>query len=207
MKKILCFFVCLFAGSVNAGVIYDNASTTDSNGGWFTHGIWSAFDSFSVSSSLVTSINLEMSEYMSDISEVTIDLGIWTGVNTGNIFSQSFNLGTSNLASYSLIDDSGSYDLFEIALDINDINLDGFYWISVHTTGLSGGGLLVPYTSNPVDGDDQFIQLNGSANTRIGQELSFELNSDATSVPEPGSFVLLGLGLAGLSLTRKKKVI
>lgn len=196
MRKILFVLASLFAGLANADLIYDNASTRDSSGGYFTHEIWTAFDSFFVPPTLITNVKLEMSEYISDISEVTVELGIWTDVSSGNIFSQSFDLGTSSLASYSLINDSGLYDLFQISLDISDIHLDGSYWISVHTIDTSGGGLLVPYSTYPIEGDELFIQYLGYSYYQPGTDLSFELYS--TSVPEPSSVVLFSLAFIGL---------
>lgn len=187
-------------GEVNAAVVFDNATTTDTSGGFFTHDIFTAFDSFTLNNTTVGAIQLEMSAYLSSISEISVDVGIWTDVNSGSVFSQTFDLSTSALATYSLLS-SGDYDLYSIVLDITDIALDGSYWLSVYTTGVSGGGLLVPFSSTPVDGDDSFIQYNSGVEELLtGRDLSFELYD---AIPEPATGGLMVLISGGLFFTRR----
>jgi len=128
---------------------------------------------------------------------------------THNIVDNFFNPGQDTISSYSLkvklYDNGGRCDFGELAF-INQPGLagDGFYTFnySNQTFGWSLAGLIslnslgkLDVTVSSVFGD---FYLDSSVLTAFGNEVA--------PVPEPGTMVLLGIGMLGLAIYGKRRM-
>ena len=133
----------------------------------------------------------------------------WIGVS---------NLGDLTVAIYSDIAGLPGTELYSSAFTSSGANswqgLTGLAWDIVSGTyfaafevrpGQSFFGELPGGAINPLPGyafttDGNWVEFDGINS-------SFRINADAASVPEPGTLALLGLGLAGMGMTRRKKKV
>ncbi len=131
-------------------------------------------------------------------------------LNTAGLGAQSFDLFSRNGA-------SATFELLSLDLDLNDV--DGFLSGSMayNITNVSGGSIgnvsgglftfdninMGVFNSVNFVGDvlDQAFLWGGDTANRVGIDFSF----NGARVPEPSALLLLGVGLAGLGFSAKRK--
>ena len=201
MKKVVCLFICLFAGSVNAtiidfeGVLAPGQDATGDNVAPYVE------DGFTLTSS-----GDAASDYHNDIFGDDPSLNLngsdifgWCGTCTG----APFVLNITNGGAFDLT--SIDFSNLEFGDDVGAIDITGFF---------SGGGSVSTSFGLVVDiwstvafaGFSNLSSFSISA-AGIGNSLALDnivLNT-SSAVPEPTSLVLLGLGLAGMGFSRKKR--
>lgn len=89
----------------------------------------------------------------------------------------------------------GAGELLTLAFDGNVLGVSNFFSSNVSVISLAS----ISFVDNLL-----MIDLNNGATWDVGSYISFDLQV-GSSVPEPATLVLLGLGLAGIGFTRKKK--
>lgn len=97
----------------------------------------------------------------------------------------------------------GTVDLYQYSADLADLALTGStaYWISIFNTGTTTGNRWV-WASTALNDGGQFALTLGDWNP-INTEFAFQLD-DASTVPEPGTMLLCGAGLAAVLIRRRK---
>ena len=111
--------------------------------------------------------------------------------------------GTSSFTATSLTTGTGSFDLTFVAsfVDSNYLDID----INNFEAGIGITGTLnIPTFYNPTEMWDGSQTADGIAFKVDSSELFF---SEPNQVPEPGTLVMLGLGLFGIGAMRKKKSV
>jgi hypothetical protein len=195
MKKILCLFGCLFFGSANATLIdFDTlpgggvlSSGTSLTNQYASEGVlFSAFENGSLVDNTVVG-NLVGSNYWyncypticgsrADILRIDFDSLV------DNVSWVTDTEGTPPGSGIIF----NAYDSIGSLIDSTSITISG--------TAIS--------TSFSVSGISYIEMLQASDSWAWGID---NLSFDATTVPEPTSIILLGLGLAGIGLSKKRK--
>lgn len=222
MKKNAFIFACMFAGSANAGLIaeYDFGTATGTTQAATTVGLdFSASDLTLVNTANTatafgnhfymngwdTSINL--SKYYEttisstasafSLSDITFSLEDLSGLASDWAFRTSLDSFATDISLGSFGGGANAGQVTDFSIDASILGLltspITFRWymtadnlseragFASHLPGAAGGGL-----------------------PDVGQNL--RINGNIASVPESTSLALLGLGLAGIAFSRKKKV-
>lgn len=209
MKKIVCLFACLFAGSVNAVPIHQAVSVSASEG------------DFGGAFSLVNMINQSglSAGYTSGVSNFATFAG-GTTHDGGGAINSGFSVGPFGQFSYDLgsalsldgiafweTQNSGSVLGFNLYADTNQNFGDGVGSLLGSFVATAGGTAISSAQTFGFSAvSTQFLHIDilttdGGSQPGIG-EIAFRGTS---TVPEPTSLALLCLGLASFGLKRKKR--
>lgn len=196
MKKIACLLVCLFAGSANAGLLLNISEDVNND-------VLFAFSgSDTVNQGAVN--YLRNGFWFGDIADQ-----IYSGATNGyNGITDTFLAGNTTQGGTSTLGDiylNGGVG-HQIGIRLNNYNIltdandgDSIYWSGAVTLDLNFSDFLAgTWTGNSLNaaGSDELMLLGDGYTIVVGA---------GAAVPEPATVALLGLGLAGVGFSRKKK--
>ncbi len=170
MKKIICLFICMFAGNVYAGLIGDTVHIAHN---WSTLG-----------SEIYSPIDVLVEDGTGDLATVSPHYSV-------NVDDLSVFVDFSDAAAWS----PGLFNGLVIS-NIDTILSD--FVVSTNMTGWVDS--MFTYSADA-------LMFNWSGLT-FDSDTTFQLNfndGNSSQVPEPTSLALIGLGLAGIGFSRKKK--
>lgn len=187
MNKIVGFLACLFVGSANAGLI--DFEDLDASSGTFVQDDYNGF-TWAGSSGGISWVNNAAAPISGGVANSGVNFAWSNGGAALELSGDLFNIESLWISS-----------LFG-STNTPEVTFEGFRnGISIFSTSI---------TANNTSWTQAVLNFNGIDQLKFDGDISSNLLVDDISfsvaqVPEPSAFALLGLGLAGLGFSRKKK--
>lgn len=204
-KVLVTVFAMILSAPLYAGVVWDNGSATTNTGGNCSDcgtSTWKVFDDFTFGADTTIGGISYDAAFSGQVTDFEVSVQFWTGINTGLLETQTFDLGSSpavNLTANTPVAGSTNYT---VDIDLTDLLLTaGTYYVSVQ--GSNGGQYMAfgPAYSGQGANAHQVRTSSGSVNPR-GYDMPFRLMG-TTSVPAPATMVIFGLALLGVARSRR----
>ncbi|ARU58075.1 hypothetical protein OLMES_4057 [Oleiphilus messinensis] len=218
MKKIVCLAACLSATSVNATLINNGSFETGDFSGWTTQDLTAPLFTQQVNGSGVSSGFGFFSSSPTDGQFAALNGFDGNGPGTISISQDVAVTSESTIlfdyrAAWNLIDFCiGCVDrIFDVNIEIagGGANLASFNILSATsgTTVLDTGDLVGSFDLSSFVGQTVSINFDWFVPENFTGPAFFQIDNirSTASVSEPASIALLGLGLAGICFTRRKK--
>jgi hypothetical protein len=206
MKKFIGVFVMMFvflyslSGSALATLLYDNGPINGQTDAWTISSGFQVSDSFTLTGTS-TLTGAQIGLWISGDTPGSVDWSIGTTYN-----DNTYGSGTGTLTNtFQYTNGNGGYNIYESIFTLSGTLGAGTYWLTLQNSDplcywdMNGGPSQVwesDYGLNPAG--------YGPSGTANPPSDSFQIYGTSSSVPEPATMLLFGLGLIGVAGIRRK---